>query len=71
MGKSKKRGGKKAHNKRVQARTNKLKADQKWAEDFMKNYQVNQELIDQVKQQQQLQGPQASNTISLPGGYNK
>jgi len=71
MGKSKKRGGAKAHRKRVQARTNKLKADQKWAEDFMKNYQVNQELIDQIKQQQQLQGPQASNTISLTGGDNK
>jgi len=71
MGKSKKRGGAKAHRKRVQQRTQKLKADQKWAEDFMKNYQVNQELIDQIKQQQQLQGPQASNTISLTGGDNK
>jgi siroheme synthase (precorrin-2 oxidase/ferrochelatase) len=70
MGKSKKRGGAKAHRKRVQARTNKLKADQKWAEDFMKNYQVNQDLVNQLQQQQKLQGPQGS-TMQLTGGDNK
>ncbi len=71
MAKSKKRGGAKAHRKRVQARTNKVKADQAWAEDFMKNYKVNQELVNQVQQQQQIQGPQASGTIQLTGGDNK
>ena len=84
MPKSKKRGGKKAHNKRVQARTNKLKADQKWAEDFVKNYQVNDQMLKEIQKAKttndqpykeelakRLVAPQGGAKLTLTGGDNE
>lgn len=57
MAKSRLRGGKKAHNKKVKARNSKISADKKWAEDFMKNYTVNPEMAEAIQKAKQAQAP--------------
>ena len=81
---SKKRGGKKAHNKRVKQRNEKIAKDQQWAEDFMKNYQVNDQMLkeiqiakknnDQAYKEElakRIVAPQNGTKLTLTGGDNK
>jgi hypothetical protein len=81
---SKKRGGKKAHNKRVKQRNEKIAKDQQWAEDFMKNYQVNDQMLkeiqiakknnDQAYKEElakRIVAPQNGTKLTLTGGDNE
>ena len=81
---SKKRGGKKAHNKRVKQRNEKIAKDQQWAEDFMKNYQVNDQLMKEIqiakknndqeyKEElaKRIVAPQNGTKLTLTGGDNE
>jgi len=81
---SKKRGGKKAHRKRVQKRNAQIAKDQQWAEDFMKNYQVNEQLMKEIqiakknndqeyKEElaKRIVAPQNGTKLTLTGGDNE
>jgi len=46
---SRKRGGKKAHKKRVQKRNAQIAKDEQWVQDFMKNYQVNDQMLKEIQ----------------------
>ena len=84
MPKSKKRGGAKAHRKRVQKRNAQMEKDQKWAEDFVKNYQVNDQMLKEIQKAKttndqpykeelakRLVAPQGGAKLTLTGGDNE
>ena len=84
MPKSKKRGGAKAHRKRVQKRNVQIEKDQKWAEDFVKNYQVNDQMLKEIQKAKttndqpykeelakRLVAPQGGAKLTLTGGDNE